>query len=171
MQIVEETDTVLRLESRPWLTGLAIVAVIVLALGIGLSALASGAVAGGVGVMALAAGLGGLALHLFARLEEVRLSRPDNIVQMRTVTLAGRTLQQWPLDAVAGAGVETIRHRSSPGSPDTPTHRVVLRLRDGTSAPLTASHVSGPAPRAAAAAINRWLRAAPAGNGTERAQG
>jgi len=164
VQVVENTANVLRLESRPWLTGLVIVAAIVLALGIGLAAIASGQVAGGIAVIALGVGLGGLALHLFARLDEVRLSRSENVVQMRTVTLTGRTSRQWPLDAVAGAGVETIRHRSRPGSPDTPTHRVVLRLRDGTSAPLTVSHISGPAPREAAAAINRWLGAAPSGN-------
>jgi hypothetical protein len=174
MKVIQNTPDELVLESRPWGAGIIIIVLTLGVLGAGLAILLNGTVVSGLVIILFGGILSLSAFWAFVRLEEVRLSRPDAIVQFRTRTITGQYEDSLPLRAVRGASLQVRtrqeRNRSRKGrSTATRTVRMfrpALQITGPTPSdrPLTEVYTGDEAMhQAVVQAVNGWLAQAGAG--------
>jgi hypothetical protein len=158
MRIAEETPDRLTLESRPWVLGAVLIAVILLMLWIAWATFGDEPWLG-IG-MVLGAGLFGVAFVAFVRRVIVIFDRKAGAVVIRTASLMGQSERTLPLDDIEKAAVDTriSRNRSSSSGSDTisRTHATVLETPTG-QVHLTQVYSGGDGAERIATAINRWL--------------
>ena len=163
MKITEETPDTLRLDYIPWGISLALVAFVLLFVGVGIAALARGDWGSGFWTILFGGGIGGVALVLFAERTQFVASRPAGTVALRRRTLRGFAEERRPLTDIAGAVVEVTRRdvgdRHVRSRRNAVISRPALVLTDGSHLPLRAAYATGDDAARAVAAIERWLRA------------
>jgi hypothetical protein len=174
MKVIRNTQDELVLESRPWGAGIVVIMLTLGVLGAGLTVFMNGSQVSGLVIILFGGILSLSAFWAFVRLEEVRLSRSDAIVQFRTRTIAGRHDDSLSLDTVRGAvmQVRTRQERSKSRKGRGTNTRTVRMFRP-------ALQITGPNPaerplsevytgdeavhQAVVQAVNGWLGLAGAG--------
>jgi hypothetical protein len=161
MKLIQETPARLVLEERPWVLGSALIIgiLVFLALALGLWTVTVWLTLG----FGLAALLLAVCFVVFVQRVIVILDREAGALVIRTRNLMGQGERTLALSEVSGAEVETSRSTSTSnngGRTTSVTHRTVIATRSGP-VPLTNIYTSGSGAENNAAAINRWLAAAP----------
>jgi hypothetical protein len=158
MKVTTDTAEMLIIDDRPVILGLALIAFILVFVGIGLGLLLSGEWSGLLFAL-IGGGLGFLALWAFVRRVQVVFLRPDGWVELRRKNLFGGSRLRLALDEIDGAVIE-----ESSSSDGGATYRVAL-VAHGESAghhPLTLAYSNVGHPHEVAAKINAWLGVAEA---------
>lgn len=180
MNVIRDTPDELVLESRPWGAGIVVILLTLGVMGAGLAVFLNGSRVSGLVILLFGGMLSLSAFWAFVRLEEVRLSRPDAIVQFRTRTIGGRQEDSVPLSDVRAAILQVRtrqeRNRTRKGR-GTTTRRVrmfrpALQITGPNPAdrPLTEVYTGDEAVhQAVVQAVNGWLAQAGAGQTTPAA--
>lgn len=156
MKITHNTPELLIIDSKPWLVGIILAAMVLVAVAIGLGMMMSGEVLTGILVAVLGGAFTGLFFAIFVRRNQLVLDRRDNRLEMRRRTLFRHTRVRHDLHHLRRAIVETSRGDKQD------THRMTLELDGGMDAglhPFTAVYTSGRGARRGADAVNGWLAA------------
>lgn len=107
VRVVQDSDTVLEIESRPTRRAALTLAAILLAVALGLGAIADGAIGTGLVVLIMTALIGWLILGETVQLTQLRLDRPADDARLRVTGLRGRKEQNFRLSTLARAETRT----------------------------------------------------------------
>ncbi|MBL9052850.1 MAG: hypothetical protein JNN02_03880 [Tabrizicola sp.] len=163
MKVIQDTETILILEDRPWLIGVLVIVMALMFLYGGMTVIASGELFTGLMLTLLGTGVPLLIGALMVRRVRLTFERDAGKVTRTSRSVFGLTQASYPLDRVAEARVG-VKSDS-----DGTTYRTELRLRDpDQTVPFTTYYTSGSRPGQMAEAVNDWLglRGGPVGPGT-----
>jgi hypothetical protein len=158
MKITLDTPDQLVIDDTPWIFGLILIGAMLVTVGIGLSLISNGEVAGGLGTGIGATAFIGLFFAIFVRRNQLVADRSRDLLELRRRTVFGKNVRRYDLHDLREAVVQTSRDDNSE------THRMALIISGGMDAgthPFTAVYSSGRGARRAADTVNRWLGAAP----------
>jgi hypothetical protein len=156
MRITNNQPDLLIAEERSWQLGAAMIALIVVFIGVGLSMISIGEWVGLL-VAVIGGGLGFLAFYVFVQRVQVVFFRPDGWVEIRRRSFGGGTKVRHRLDEISRAVVESTQSKSGT------LYRVALEIDRGESAgrhSLLDFYTNAGDPHGVAVAINHWLATA-----------
>ncbi|HSF64001.1 MAG TPA: hypothetical protein VLA78_06420 [Paracoccaceae bacterium] len=156
MKTREDSAARLMLEDRPVVMGAVMAAMVLLFAGGGVVMLGQDT---GLGLALLGgAAFWGLILAVFVRRTLLILDAPSGLVVLRVASVTGQTERTWPLAALRGAEVESMRSTTS-GKKASMTYRCVLTFDDppGARVPVTEAYSGGQGAAQAAGSVNGWL--------------
>lgn len=107
MRLMQDSDAVLEVENRPIRRAAITAGGILLAVAMGLAAIADGAVGTGITVLAMTALIGWFVLGDTVQLTQLRLDRPAGQARLRVTTLRGRMEETLPLPGLERAELRT----------------------------------------------------------------
>ncbi|MEJ6397371.1 hypothetical protein [Yoonia sp. 208BN28-4] len=148
MKVVEITGDQIILDDTPWFFSLIFAGFCLVLLGVGMSMIFGGQAIKGIFVFGLGL-LVGAALTLIARRARIYLNRPLDLLEIRTRTFRGNTIDRHRLSDLRTAIVQSM-------GGDKQTHRLAFML-DTTTVPATGAYTSGNKAHLARDAVNAWL--------------
>ncbi len=168
MKIVTKTPEELILESRPWGLGIGVIVAFLVIVFVVMNVIAQGNVMAGIAILLIGSAVCLGISWAFVRFEDVRFSKPDGAVQIRSRSLFGKAQNDIPLSAVQCATIETsisktqVEKKSGHGrtTKTTTTYRPSLLMLEKGAAkvPLVAVYNSNDKPaKETVNAVNQWL--------------
>jgi hypothetical protein len=152
MKVIHRSDTLLMIEDRPWLLGIAMIGMALVFLIGSMAMIASGQVLGGAFTGLLGVGLPALIGALMVQRVRLTFDRASGQLTRTSRSVKGLKRESYALDRLVEARVGTSTDS------DGTTYRTELHLQDPPETVLfTSYYTSGQKPRLMAEAVNDWL--------------
>ncbi|SMR70973.1 hypothetical protein SAMN04488030_0593 [Aliiroseovarius halocynthiae] len=151
MKILTNTPELLVLDHKPWLISLAMMAGMLIFLGVGITAITQGEWVFGLMFGGIGGSVWGICFLVFTKRVQIIFDTHAGQIVKRTRSFFGYAQDVYPLSPLCGAELEETRRDGSS------MYRPVLVMTGQPNLPVVSYYTNGSGPRRTTEAVNRWL--------------